>query len=231
MEPNAHPFTSKSAKGNAASGNVCLWPKADLSCLAADVCSRRKSGHSIGPRGGPKMTHATPGNPPECGPRAVSCKQAPTGRKPRSLVRLEWHSRIEGRQRPAAVHLACALRLWRAQSRKLGPWDMVAPAPTGQGRWLALPEKVRFRLLSLRQPDLATRTSSAPWAQNPPDFADVFVRENSASGISYSRSGPENAFFSATFVPAPEVQFSNCRKPKRVRAGSFRIHLPQATCN
>ena len=40
--------------------------------------------------------------------------------------------------------------------------------------------------------------------------------------------GLENAFFSAAFVPPPEVQFPMFRKPKRLRAGSFRIHLPQA---
>jgi hypothetical protein len=66
-------------------------------------------------------------------------------------------------------------------------------------------------------------------AQNPSDFADVFVRENLVGGFRDLRQGPENAFFSATFVPTWEVQFPICRKPKRVRGVSFRIHLPQPT--
>jgi hypothetical protein len=37
---------------------VCKWHQTDLKRLAANVCSRRKSGHRSGPRGGPKMTHS-----------------------------------------------------------------------------------------------------------------------------------------------------------------------------
>jgi hypothetical protein len=51
-------------------------------------------------------------------------------------------------------------------------------------------------------------------AQNPADFADVFVRENSMGGFSCSRPGLENAFFSATFVPSPGSPIPNLPEAK-----------------
>jgi hypothetical protein len=81
------------------------------------------------------------------------------------------------------------------------------------------PSASRFRVAVLPGPQRA---------QNPADFDDLFVRENLARGGSCSRYWLENAFFSATFVPTPGVQFTIFRKATRVRADAFRIHLPQS---
>ena len=61
-------------------------------------------------------------------------------------------------------------------------------------------------------------TSSAPRAQNPADFCRCFYSGELGKGFSCSRQGPENAFFSAAFVPVPGVPFPICWKPTRLRA-------------
>jgi hypothetical protein len=71
---------------------------------------------------------------------------------------------------------------------------------------LGYAEKVRSQLLSLRQQDLGCRTPRAREAENPADFADIFVRENSAGGFCRPRLRLENAIFSVPFVPSSEVR-------------------------
>jgi hypothetical protein len=50
-------------------------------------------------------------------------------------------------------------------------------------------------------------------SQNCAEFAGVFIRENPAGASVALDTGLENAFFSKTFVPAPEVQLPISLKP------------------